>query len=101
MEEQKKSQGSASDDKPVLCSALFFSEKVIREAGTGKLSIINAFQSFYGKQFPFASPPFIVTASFNNLSGKLDRLKATVEVLDADGKELVAPISGEFSSDRE
>ena len=101
MENKKESQPNGDQQKPALCAAIFFSEKVIREAGSGKLSIINAFQSFYGKQFPFAAPPFIVTVSFNNLSGKLERLKASVEVLDVDGKAMGPPISGEFGSDRE
>ena len=97
----KKSQPEGIQHKPALCPAIFFSEKVIREAGSGKLSIINSFQSFNGHNFPFAAPPFIVTASFNNLSGKLDRLKASVELLDADGKAMGPPITGEFGSDRE
>ena len=99
--DNKKSQTNGEQNKPGLCPAISFSEKVIREAGSGKLSIINSFQSFNGPQFPFAAPPFIVTASFSNLSGKLERVKASVEVLDADGKPVGAPISGEFGSDRE
>jgi hypothetical protein len=101
METRKNKSQRGPHSKPALCPAIFFSEKIIREAGTGKLSVINSFQSFNGPQFPFAAPPFIVTASFSNLSGKLDRLKASVEVLDADAKALGPPITGEFGSDRE
>jgi len=89
------------EKKPTLCPAIFFSEKIIREAGTGKLSIINAFQSFNGPQFPFAAPPFIVTASFANLSGKHERLSATIELVDDENKPLTPPISGEFGTDQE
>ena len=84
-----------------LSAPIFFSEKIIREAGTGKLSIINSFQSFYGPQFPFAAPPFVVTAAFTNLSGKLERLKVSVELVDEKNEALIEPVTGEFGSDRE
>ncbi|MEP6698467.1 MAG: hypothetical protein ABJB09_01935, partial [Verrucomicrobiota bacterium] len=89
------------ENKPTLCPAIFFSEKIIREAGSGKLTIINSFQSFNGPQFPFAAPPFIVTATFTDLSGKIERLKASVELVDEEGKALIEPIAGDFGSDRE
>ncbi len=89
------------ENKPTLCPAIIFSETVIRDAGSGKLSIINAFQSFYGPEFPFAAPPFIVTAAFMNLSGKLDRLKVSVELVDEKNEALTPLITGEFGSDRE
>ena len=87
--------------KPTLCPALVLSESIIREAGTGKLSIINSFHSFYGPEFPFAAPPFVVTAAFTNLSGKLDRMQVSVELVDEKKETLVGPIKGEFGSDRE
>ena len=89
------------ENKPSLCHAIFFSENIIREAGSGKLSIINSFHSFYGPEFPFAAPPFIVTAAFTNLSGKLDRLQVSVVVVDEENEALIQPIAGEFGSDRD
>jgi hypothetical protein len=89
------------ETKPALCPAIFFSEKIIREAGTGKLSIINSFHSFNGPQFPFAAPPFVVTAAFTGLSGKLDGLKVSVELVDEKNEALIPPIAGEFGSDRD
>lgn len=89
------------ETKPALCPAIVFSENIIREAGTGKLTIINSFQSFNGPEFPFAAPPFIVTAAFTNLSGKLDGLKVSVELVDEKNGALTTPIAGEFGSDRE
>lgn len=89
------------ENKATLCPAIFFSEQVIREAGTGKLSIIGSFQSFNGSEFPFVAPPFIVTTAFTNLSGKLDRLKVSVELVDDKDVALISPVTGEFGSDRE
>jgi hypothetical protein len=89
------------ETKPALCPAIIFSENIIREAGTGKLSIINSFQRFNGPKFPFAAPPFVVTAAFTNLSGKLDRLQVSVLVVDEKNEALSPPITGEFGSDRD
>ena len=89
------------ETKPALCPAIVFSENIIREAGSGKLTIINSFQSFNGPEFPFAAPPFVVTAAFTNLSGKLDGLKVSVELVDEKNGALTTPIAGEFGSDRE
>jgi Family of unknown function (DUF6941) len=89
------------ETKPAFCPAIVFSENIIREAGIGKLTIINSFQHFNGPEFPFVSPPFVVTAAFTNLSGKLDALKVSVEVVDEKNEALTPAIVGEFGSDRD
>lgn len=75
-----------------------FSEKVIREAGTGKLTIINSFQRFYGTEFPFSMPSFVVTVAFTGLVGKLEKLKLAVELVDPPGQPIVEPVTTEVSS---
>ncbi len=90
-----------SETKPALCPAIIFSEKVIREAGTGKLSIINSFQKFIGPKFPFAVPPFVVTVSIGQFAGKLDKLKLSVEVTAEDGTIIVPAVTAEVGTEAE
>lgn len=85
-------------NKPFLSPAIIFSEKVITEAGTGKLSIINSFQRFYGHEFPFATPPFFVTVSFGGLSGKVEKLKLAVEMVDESGAPVLEPLTAEVGT---
>lgn len=85
--------------RPLVSPAIIFSEKVIREAGTGKLSIINCFHRFYGREFPFAVPPFVVSVSFSGLRGNLQNLKLAVEVLDPNGTAIIPPVTTDVSSD--
>jgi hypothetical protein len=87
--------------KPTLAPAIIFSEKVIREAGTGKLSIINSFQKFIGPKFPFAVPPFAVTVSIGQLSGKLEKLKLAVEIVDETGEAIIPPVTAEVGTENE
>jgi hypothetical protein len=85
--------------KPALSPAIIFSEKVIREAGTGKLSIINSFQKFIGPKFPFAVPPFVVTVSIGQLSGKLKKLQLSVEITAEDGTAVVPAVTAEVGTE--
>ena len=87
--------------KPALSPAIIFPRKLFREAGTGKLSIINSFQKFYGPTFPFIIPPFVVTVSIGQLSGKLDKLKLSIEILAADGKRIIPPVVAEVGTEGE
>jgi len=89
------------EQRAEICPAISFSEKVIREAGTEKLSIINSFQRFYGREFPFVVPPFFVTVGFAGLSGKVERLKVAVELVNGAGAQIVPPVSMEVSSKAE
>jgi len=71
------------DQEPTLTQGIFLSDSVIREEGTGKLSLIGTFQTFNALKFPFASPPFIVTVSLSNLRGKLEQLRISVRIEEA------------------
>lgn len=68
------------DAEPTLVPAILFSDTVIREQGTAKLSIVGSFQFFNAVKFPFLSPPFVVTACFANLKGPIDKLKVSVRI---------------------
>jgi hypothetical protein len=86
------------ESKPALASAIIFSEKIIREAGTGKLSIINSFQKFTGPTFPFAVPPFVVTVSLAGFSGE-GKHRLSIEMVSPSGDVLVPAIDAEVGTE--
>ena len=65
------------------CAAIMLSDTVIREQGTGKLSLIGCFTALNAPKFPFATPPFFVTPFITNLRGKIEDLHITVRIEDA------------------
>lgn len=82
----------------MLAPAIIFSEKIIREAGTGKLSIINSFQKFTGPTLPFAVPPFVVTVSLAGFSGEGEH-QLSVEMLKPSGDILIPAINAEVGTE--
>lgn len=70
------------DMEPALTNGIIFSDLVVKEEGTGKLSLIGAFQNFNASSFPFHSSPFYVTAMVTNLRGKLDKLPVCIRICD-------------------
>lgn len=82
--------------EPALTPCLIFSDTVIREEGTGKHSIIGSFQHFNVARFPFVAPPFVVTACFSNLRGRIDHLNLTVRVEDSTTGVVLACVSREI-----
>ena len=59
---------------------IFFSDHVLREAGSNKLSIIGIFQAWNAPQFPFTVPRFIATVSLENLINLPSKLNLTVRI---------------------
>jgi hypothetical protein len=59
---------------PVI-SGIVLSDSVIREWGTGKLSLIGCFNMYNVLGFPFAVPPLYATVMITNLKGKFDKAK--------------------------
>ena len=66
-----------SDAKVV---AILLSDMTVREAGTGKLSLINCFSCFNADKFPFQTPVFFVTVFLTNLEGKPDEINLTIRI---------------------
>ena len=58
--------------EPVLVSSIILSDLVIREQGTNKISLIGCFNQFNASKFPFNAPPFYITGSITNISGKVE-----------------------------
>lgn len=77
--------------EPALCHGIILSDHLIREAGTGKLSLIGCFNLYNLSQFPAQVPPFFITALLTNLRGKFQKLSVTVRIEDpATGHVLVS-----------
>ena len=66
--------------EPALCSGILLSDGVIREHGTGKLSLIGCFTTYNFQMFPFAAPPFVVTVLITNLEGQLQNFPVAVHI---------------------
>lgn len=52
----------------VIGEGIIFSDMVIREEGTGKLTLVNLFSTFVAQGFPFQTPRFYVTVLLSNFS---------------------------------
>jgi hypothetical protein len=66
--------------EPALCQGILLSDTVIREHGTGKLSLIGTFTTYHFPAFPFVAPPFVVTVLVTNLEGRIQGFPITVRV---------------------
>jgi hypothetical protein len=87
--------------EPVLCSGIILSDAVIREHGTGKLSIIGSFSGYNFPSFPFAAPPFVATVLLTNLEGVLERFPVTVRIELARISHVLASSVSEVTVDRQ
>ena len=83
--------------EPVVCPAIILSDMVIREQGTGKVSIIGAFTRLNAPSFPFLSPPFAVTVLLLNISGPIERIPIIVRIEATDSAHVVTSVTGHFT----
>jgi hypothetical protein len=86
--------------EPVLCSAIMLSDGVIREHGTGKLSLIGCFTTYNFQMFPFVAPPFVVTVILTNLEGQLQGFPITVRVEGANTGHVLASSMAQLNTDQ-
>jgi hypothetical protein len=82
--------------EPALVPYLIFSDHVIREEGSGKHSIIGAFQHFTVARFPFLAAPFFVTVSFGNLRGEIEKLNLTLRAEQSTTGVVLACVTSEI-----
>jgi hypothetical protein len=64
----------------VVAPRIILSDRVIREAGTGKLSLIGCFDGFVSQSFPFQSTAFFVTVSLTNIRSFPKQLDIVVRI---------------------
>lgn len=70
--------------------AIIFSDYVVQDARTGKLTLVGCFNGFQFPSFPSASPNFFITVSITNLEGKLQKLFLTINIKDRQSGLVVA-----------
>ena|SRR3984893_4803330 len=87
--------------EPALCYAILLSDSVIREQGTGKLSLIGCFSAYNFPMLPIVAPPFIVTVMLTNLQGRLDRFPITVRIEASRTGHILASSVAELTTDQE
>ena len=89
------------ETEPVLCPAIIFSDSVIREHGTGKLSMIGSFATYTFPMIPFVAPPFVVTVLMTNLQGRLERFPIAVRIEGARTGHVLGSAVSELTTDQE
>jgi hypothetical protein len=89
------------EQEPALCHAIILSDTVIREMGTGKLSIIGSFTRYNLLTFPSMVPPFVVTVLMTNLKGPLEHFPITVRVENRKTGHVLASVGGEIGASNE
>jgi hypothetical protein len=86
--------------EPALCQGIILSDGVIREHGTGKLSIIGSFGGYTFPSLPFLAPSFVVTVLVTNLEGRLDRFPITVRIEGTRTGHVLASSVAELTTDQ-
>jgi hypothetical protein len=86
--------------EPALTQGIVFSDLVIREQGTGKNSIIGSFQVYNLPQFPFAVPPFFITAFLTNVPAEVTNLDMTARIENPQNGAVLASSSIKVSFQR-
>jgi hypothetical protein len=66
--------------EPSLVPGITLADYVIRDANTGKLSLIGCFAQFNFPKFPIDIGGFFVVAGITNLHGPLERVMATCRI---------------------
>jgi hypothetical protein len=84
--------------EPTIPPSVIFSDGVIREERTGKLTLVGTFHHFNPPAVPFRPPPFFITVSLSNFRGKLDRFKIAIRVEDKSSGYVVFSAAGEIST---
>lgn len=69
--------------EPKVCDFIIFSDGIIREEGTGKLSFIGSFQHFNAPGFPLRVTGMFATVAFTNVRQKVERFHLAMRIEDA------------------
>jgi hypothetical protein len=82
------------NSEPTLVAGILLSDMVIREQGSGKLSLIGCFNAFNAARFPFITPPFFVTAFIANLRGKISEADITARIEARNSGHVLQSVAG-------
>lgn len=80
-----------------ICSSIVASDAVIREEGTGKLTLVGCFQNFAAQKFPFKGPPFFITPFITNLEGRFAELHIACRIEDPESAHVIASTGGKLT----
>ena len=89
------------DYEPTVVPAIMFSDTIIREQGTGKLTLIGCFHKLNADRFPFVAPPFYATVVFANFHGKLEKVNACLRIEHTETGHVVASMAAAFGTNSE
>ncbi len=89
--------------EPAVLNAIMLWDHVIREAGTGKVSLIGCFNVFHTVAFPFPAPKFFVTPFLTNFSGRQEAFNLAVRIEDPHSGHVYSSVEGsaEVNTDKE
>ena len=68
------------NQEPSLVPGVILADYVVRDAATGKLSIVGCFHQFNFPRFPIKMGRFFVIASITNLRGNIEKLTITCRI---------------------
>jgi len=64
----------------VIAPRIILCDRIIREEGTGKLSLIGCFEGFLSPTFPFQSIPFFVAVAITNITAFPDQIDVVLRM---------------------
>jgi len=83
--------------KLTISEGLVFSDLAIKDAASGKLSLINVFSHINAVAFPFQSPLFFLTMFVSGVAGGASKIPFKIEVFRAEGDVKISELQGEAS----
>ena len=86
------------EQEPKICDGIILSDVAIREAGTGKLSLIGCFANWNASSFPFPINPFFVTFLLTNIQGAPEQMHVTARIEDPQTGHVLTSVSGAMKS---
>jgi hypothetical protein len=87
--------------EPTLVKSIILSDSIIREHGTGKLSLIGCFTTYNFPILPSVAQPFVVTVFLTNLEGRLQNFPITVRIEAPGSGHVLASSMAQLSTDME
>jgi hypothetical protein len=82
----------------LICRGLIFSDLVIKDVNTGKLSLINCFSNLNAPGFPFQGPMFFVTALVSGISAGVKTIPFSLSIIEKESGERIFNVEGHIST---
>lgn len=81
---------------PNCPDAIIFCDHIVKEHGTGKLSMIGTFQQLNAPGFPFHTPRFYVVCYLTNIEGEFENLSITLRLEDEESEQVLFSATGQL-----